>query len=110
MPRGCGWTPIATRVEASVLKADFTSWFVAQNDAHYAFTLRVRSAEPLQGAVKDAKVATLFQFAPRALPQVKPGTTTFEITVSSVEGLFSPKWKGVEVIHEWDQPREAATK
>lgn len=99
---GGGWTPLATRAEGGTRKADLTPWFVAGKDARYGFSLRVR------GAPGEAKLAVLFQFAPRALPVVRPGTTTFDATLSPVGGAFPGDWKGIEVTHEWDQPREAA--
>ena len=43
-----------------------------------------------------------------ALPAVRPGTTTFDITLSPAAGAFPADWKGLEVTHEWDEPRRAA--
>ncbi len=99
---GADWAPLATRAEGATLKADLTPWFVARKDARYGFSLRVR------GTPREAKLTVLFQFAPRALPVIRPGTTTFDITLSPVEGVFPGDWKGIEVTHEWDQPHEAA--
>lgn len=99
---GLGWVPLPTRAEGETLKADLTPWFVARKDARYGFSLRVR------GATAEAKLAITFQFAPRALPIIRPGATTFDITLSPVGGAFPGDWQGIEVIHEWDQPNEAA--
>lgn len=99
---GAGWTPLAPRAEGAASRLDFTPWFRARKDARYKFSLRVR------GAPKEVKLTVVFQFAPRALPVVRPGTTTFDVTLAPVGGPFPGDWKGVEITREWDEPYELA--
>ena len=102
---GRTWTPVVVTTEGAKLTADFTPWFVAQNAAHYAFTLRVRSA-----VVKDVTLTTLFQFAPRTLPQVQTAATTFDVTLASTDGVLPQGWKGLQITHVWDEAQEPSAK
>ena len=99
---GADWTPLATRAEGATRKLGFTPWFVARQDVRYHFSLRIA------GAPGEARLTVLFQFAPRAVPVVRPGTTTFDLALSPAGGPFPDDWNGVEVTHVWDEPREAA--
>jgi hypothetical protein len=111
------WAPVEARREGPPskaggkaelvrLKVDLTPFFVAQDAAYYAYTLRLRSADgtSLRAAVKDAELTTIFQFAPKTLPQVQPGPTTFEVALASPAGPLPADWKGIEVIVEWVEP------
>lgn len=75
---------------------DLSAWLSARKDAPYGFSLRGRGA---------ATLTVTFQFAPRALPSVRPGTTTFDLILRPAAGAFPEKWKGVELTYEWDEPR-----
>jgi hypothetical protein len=110
---GQTWTPVAVTTEGAKLTADFTPWFVAQNTAHYSFTLRVRCAATpptLSVVVKDAILTTRFQFAPRTLPQVQTTATTFEAALTSPAGPLPQGWKGIQATHVWDEMRAPAAK
>ena len=96
-----GWTMLPTRSDGTARKLDLTPWFIARKDALRRW-LRVR------GASGEAKLTLLFQFARAPCRAVRPGTTTFDITLSPAAGAFPADWKGLEVTHEWDEPRRAA--
>lgn len=97
-----GWTPLASRADGASWRADFTPWFVARKDARYHASLRVR------GATGAATLLVVFQFAPLAVPAVRPGRTTFDVAIAPAGGSFPLDWKGIEIVHEWDEPRGPA--
>ena len=46
------------------------------------------------------------QHTSRTAPVIPPiyQTTTFELDVAPVAGAPPTEWKGIEVVHEWDEP------
>lgn len=82
---------------------DLTSWFSHYKEAAYELTLRVRGTDgaPVARQVEAAQLRMVFQFAPRVLPRVQPGGTTFEFALEA-DGPAAADWPGIEVVHEWD--------
>ena len=99
-------TALDVETDAGVVTVGLDDWFDAQKRAHYSYTLRVTvtGQKPLSQVVRDARLTTAFQFAPRALPQVQPGATSFVLEVQGEGGkALSAGWGGLEVLHEWDE-------
>ncbi|MCX7047201.1 MAG: hypothetical protein NTX50_17145 [Candidatus Sumerlaeota bacterium] len=98
--------PIKTRRDGATLTAFFDEWFRSQNVAHYSYVIRLAAdgGAPLRETVRNAVVATRFQFAPRALPQVQPGGTVFVLSAVAKDNSPLPQdWQGLEMVHEWDE-------
>lgn len=98
--------PVTTRRDGAALTADFDEWFSSQNAAHYSYVIRVVAdgGAPLRETVRSAVVATRFQFAPRALPQVQRGGTEFVLSAAARDnGPLPLDWRGLKLVHEWDE-------
>lgn len=76
-------------------------WIESRGKACYEFWLRGKHPD------KEAELALNFQFAPRALAQVQSGANRFQLFLTRPDGKPLPdSWKGVEVIHEWQETLE----
>lgn len=99
-------TALDARADAGVVTVGLDDWFDAQKRAYYSYALRITTPgqKPLSQVVRDARLTTAFQFAPRALPQVQPAKTSFVLEVRADGGkALSPGWQGLEMLHEWDE-------
>jgi len=85
-------------------------WISGHTRPIYDYTLRFNVKD---GSLKSAisgkgLLTTYFQFAPRALPQLQPGGSKFQVRLSGATSAALPaEWKGVQITHEWDEPLEA---
>lgn len=81
-------------------------WVASRKQAVYEYWLRFELAGEA-AAVKHVELSTTFQFAPRALPQVRAGGSQFELFLRTPDGSVLPDdWKGLQVVHEWQEPGE----
>jgi hypothetical protein len=100
------WTPLPVQTDGAILRVNLDAWFEAQQRAHYSYALRLthQGTKPIGQVARAARLTTHFQCAPRPLPHLESGGTTFEFHATSGTGAALPKdWRGVEIIHEWDE-------
>ncbi|HPA20148.1 MAG TPA: transglutaminase-like domain-containing protein [Verrucomicrobiae bacterium] len=104
--RGDPFTSIRTEVRGMSLVANLGDWLGGRKAAPYGYVLRLASGDGrrLENVIRGGWLTTRFQFAPRALPQIRPGATPFHLRLFAPGGGPLPgDWRGVEVIQEWDE-------
>jgi len=100
---GRHWAPCRMARRGPRFTANADRAFSDHPTAAYAYTLKLETpgADPA-GALTAATLTTRFQFAPKALPHVRPGKTAFELTLDFPGRPKPPdKWEGVSVVLEW---------
>lgn len=101
---------VPTTRSGQTLTASLDSFFAARRIGSYSCSLRMRSltAWSLSESVAAGQVDWLFQFAPRALQQVRSGGTNFRAELAPVGGLVPEDWRGFEIVHAWGETRDFA--
>ena len=80
-------------------------WLKSKGRAVYRFHLRI-TRDSAGSSLDLLPLKVDFQFAPRALPQVQPDGTRFQIQTTAVNGRPLPStWSGLEITHEWEEPQ-----
>lgn len=101
------YSTLPMKLDGTTLVGSLNAWFAAPRLATYAYTIRLtnRSQKPLADVADNATLATTFQFARRALPQVQMGAsvTTFSLGAAALNGALPKTWAGLQVIQEWDE-------
>lgn len=104
---GDGYEVVPTTRSGRTIDASLLSWFKTRQFGSYACNLRVRSltADPLSTIVLAGEIHWLFQFAPRALQQLKSGGSSLHAALTPVNGSVPADWEGFEIVHEWTEPQ-----
>jgi len=98
--------PLEVQIAGTTATANLDAWFAAQRRAHYQYRLKITTGDgtALAAALRAATLTTTFQFAPRAIAQVRPGENAFNARVTWTGGdSGGPRSGGLEVTHEWDE-------
>lgn len=102
------WAALPAKRDGMSMVVSLDAWFAAPRLGTYAYTLRLSNAAgaPLGGVAGPGILATVFQFSPRALPQVKAGRTTFVPSVTGDNKAALPAdFRNLEIVHEWDEAK-----